>query len=211
MVFVPTNFWAPPNYFPRATMSPAELNAATNLVERQLRGFTFVSLRSIGDQPGQDTPRYLSEWQTLPDSVFIAFDKFYFPDYDYWANLYLLSGFKVYGFNTTTNIPFPLENSAFDPPASRPVVRLPYIAFNYLGQLATEDGRPLGRDIFIPLSQGSVTVARDQNQVPIMSATAPFSPPNVQEKPPGNTTNSYNLIHIDWLTGRARVEHPEMQ
>jgi hypothetical protein len=26
------------------------------------------------------------------------------------------------------------------------------------------------------------------------------------ETPPGNVTNNPNLIHIDWLTGRARIE-----
>ena len=31
-------------------------------------------------------------------------------------------------------------------------------------------------------------------------------PPQVTEMPPGNSTNAYNIIHIDWLTGRAALE-----
>jgi hypothetical protein len=34
--------------------------------------------------------------------------------------------------------------------------------------------------------------------------------PVVEERPPGNSTNAFNLIHIDWLTGRARVERQQI-
>jgi hypothetical protein len=35
--------------------------------------------------------------------------------------------------------------------------------------------------------------------------------PQVTETPPGNSTNIYNIVHIDWLTGRAQVEQPKVQ
>ena len=39
----------------------------------------------------------------------------------------------------------------------------------------------------------------------------PFAP-TVTEIPPGNSTSaSYDVIHIDWLTGRARQETQQVQ
>src|SRR5437016_4748767 len=57
IIFVPTNFWIglPPS------------TALTNLADKQLTGYTFVSLRSVGDQPGRNTKHYLASWQSLPD------------------------------------------------------------------------------------------------------------------------------------------------
>jgi prepilin-type N-terminal cleavage/methylation domain-containing protein len=211
MVFVPAVFWTNENFKADfGSLSPAELIAATNLVDKQLTGYTFVSLRSIGDQPGQRTPRYLSAWQTLPDSTFIPLWKF--------TNALtritdFVSGqiYNVTGFDVTTNVPFPSELAAFHNPSLAPYSALPFIAFDYLGRLSTDDGRPLGQDVFIPLAHGGVAVARDQNKVPIMNFDAPYSPPAAQESPPGSSTNSYNLVHIDSLTGRARLEHQEIK
>ena len=66
------------------------------------------------------------------------------------------------------------------------------IRFNYLGQLTS------GQNELIPLAQGNVFFPRNP----------PFNvPPSVVERPPGNGTNSvtYNVVSIDWLTGRARA------
>ena len=32
----------------------------------------------------------------------------------------------------------------------------------------------------------------------------------VQEIPPNNSVNSSNVIHIDWLTGRAKIERADV-
>src|SRR5450759_2933195 len=59
MVFVKTNFWLAPSFpgpwwtDPKTTA--AQKTAATNLCDKQLTGYTFVSLRSVGDQPGRGT------------------------------------------------------------------------------------------------------------------------------------------------------------
>lgn len=96
---------------------------------------------------------------------------------------------------------------------------LPYIAFNYLGQLANYSGQLLspqngtmdldftGGGVDIPLAQGSLINAKDPatRQLQIGS-------PQVIETPPGNSTNiSYNVVHIDPLTGRATLEYHKMQ
>ena len=85
---------------------------------------------------------------------------------------------------------------------------MPYIAFNYLGQL-TFDGQNLAsRDEYIPLVQGSVSPAIN----PATKAFVIGSSPSVTENAPGNGTNiSYNIVHIDRLTGRATLEFHKVQ
>jgi hypothetical protein len=101
---------------------------------------------------------------------------------------------------TSPKIPFPSEDTFLY--TSR-YVPLPYVAFNYLGQLEFQTGVS-PEDEFIPLARGSVLEPRDANKNPYQG------PPDILEKPPGNGTNAYNLIHIDWLTGRARLERQEI-
>src|ERR1035438_6040531 len=82
MVFVPTNFWTipPPNLNTWLnSLTPAAKTAVTNLVDKQLAGYTFMSSGTVGDQPGRHNWRYLAPWQSLPDGVFIAAQKFLLP------------------------------------------------------------------------------------------------------------------------------------
>jgi prepilin-type N-terminal cleavage/methylation domain-containing protein len=189
MVFVPTNFWANAGWL--NSLTPAQQTAATNLCDKQLTGYIFVSLRSVGDQPGQGVPHYLAPWQTLPDNTFIAAQKFYTTN--------TIAAYPISTFNYTTTIPFPTETSTNGP-------SLPYIAFNYLGQLTVDGQTVAGQDEYIPIAKGSVLVARD----PFTKAFQ-FNPPDVAENPPGNSTNSYNIVHIDRLTGRAVLEYQKVQ
>lgn len=205
MVFVPENFWLPPLTAGSTwtnSLTPDEFHAAINLLDKQFSGYTFVSLRSVGDQPGQGVPRYLSEWKSLPDGAFIATNKFnqlydpnnpnnFYPITDY--SFTPSRSYPIYGFNYTNSLPFPTATNWVN-------VNLPYIAFNYLGQL-TVDGTGLAqRDEYIPLAQGSIVYAVNGNKA------LQFSPPDAAENPPGNSTNSmFNVIHVDRLTGRANV------
>jgi prepilin-type N-terminal cleavage/methylation domain-containing protein len=198
MVFVPTNFW---RLVPR---SPA----LTNLVDRQLSGYTFVSHGTVGDQPGQHNWNYLAPWQELPDGTLIAPEKFMSPGtlvssvsqplFAQWNTDYQHPDQNtVYSFITNA-IPFPTATNTF-------FQNLPCIAFNYLGQL-TLDGQTLAsRDEYIPLARGSVSYGVDPTtkapQLTTMAAGA------ITLIPPGNSTNiSYNIVHIDALTGRATLE-----
>ena len=207
MVFVPQNFWTPTwmdanGQNPTAAwnnLTPAQQTATTNLCDKQFTGYTFVSLRSVGDQPGQGAPHYLAPWQTLPDGTFIATNKFESPG----SAPFFISSYdpnvKIYGFVTNTAIPFPT--------ADAPPIPLPWIAFNYLGQLTTNGVDVSGSDEYIPIAKGSVLYARD----PATKAFQ-FNPPDASEMPPGNSTNSsYNIVHIDRLTGRAVLEFQKTQ
>jgi hypothetical protein len=38
-----------------------------------------------------------------------------------------------------------------------------------------------------------------------------FASPQIVENPPGNSTNAYNIVDIDPLTGRAALQTPKMR
>jgi len=199
MVFVPTNFWAG---FTLSSLSAAQLTALTNLCSDQLTGYTFMSYGNVGDQPGQHRWHYLTPWQTLPDGTFIPMWKFAGP-------AITISNYLITPLDTTTNIPFPTEDT--DPTKTSGVPPLPYIAFNYLGQLTTNGVDMAAVHEYIPLARGSVLPAIDPNTKAYVLISPPGGLPQVTENPPGNSTNAYNVIDIDPLTGRAVLETPQIQ
>jgi prepilin-type N-terminal cleavage/methylation domain-containing protein len=188
MVFVPPSFWN------GQTFSATDQAAVTSLYEKQYIGYNFVTLHSVGDQPGRNTPHYLTPWQTLPDNTFIATNKF-----GPRGITNYIGGFPVSGFSVTNIIPFPSETSANFP-------SLPYVAFNSLGQPTIDGQNPSYTAEYIPLAHGPVGYAVDLKKVPLPQ------PPLPEEMPPGNSTGpSFNLVHIDGLTGRAVLEYQKVQ
>lgn len=215
MVFVRTNFWMAP-VFPNAwwnNLTPAQQSAATNVCDKQLTGYTFVSLRSVGDQPGQGLPHYLAPWQSLPDGTFIAQQKFQPPTSPPFYIAAYNPTIPIYGFNLTNTIPFPTENSPSFLAVSIPSrLACPYIAFNYLGQLTVDGLGMAGRDEYIPLAQGTVSPAINAATKTLVISSSSAGSPSVSETPPGNSTNSmYRIVHIDRLTGRATLEYQRVQ
>ena len=200
MVFVPTNFWADTA---TGNWSGNDKTVAANLYDKQQVGYAYVSLRSVGDQPGVHTPRYLSSWKTLPQGAYIPLWKF--SQGRMLTNTTLVpppGNVIIPAFNMTTNIPFPSEtNLPFS--LARPYVALPYIAFDGTGQLVSgQNGQPE----MIPISEGSVSYARDPN-----TQVAQAQPAQAIEQPPGNTIDNYSVVYIDRLTGHARVERRKVQ
>ena len=205
MVFVPTNFWV--------NMSPAQqaMPVTTNLCGDQLTSYTFVAYGAVGDQPGQHQWHYLTPWETLPEGTFIAQWKFpptsqpfsIATPFNFHDPIDPSKTFSVYQFDYTNSIPFPTETNQINLN-----LYLPYIAFNYLGQLVSSgnDNDFAGNGEDIPLARGSVSPAID----PTTRAFV-FGSPQVAEVPAGNSTNAYNIIHIDPLTGRATLEEPQMK
>ena len=208
MVFVPTNFWAIPGPVPTSlwwtALTADQRTAATNLCADQLSGYNFAAYGAMGDQPGRHAWHYLAPWQTLPDGAFIAQWKFG-PSYltnnvfDTVNNI----TYPVLGFQRTIDalnpIPFPTADSTG-------FTNLPYIAFNYLGQLTVDGLEIAPRDEYIPLAQGTVGYQADANKALVLG-TADFT-----ENPPGNSTNSmFHVIRIDRLTGRATLLQQKVQ
>jgi prepilin-type N-terminal cleavage/methylation domain-containing protein len=188
MVFVSTNA------FPANSAPTNDLSAYTNLMLHQYSAYALFSARSVGDQPGRSIPQYLTSWKTLPDGVF-------FPVYMFNTNPSVIA---LYTTNTLSGrrnyfpvIPFPLipPNPISVPfpgvdafVAGNPfTVNLPCIAFSPLGQLT------VNYDLYIPLARGTV------RNLPGGVAAA-------NESPAGNSVNNCNLVHIDWLTARAKIE-----
>jgi len=217
MVFVPPGFWTDPAYA-YTTWSTNDQTLATSLTDKQLTGYTYVSLRSVGDQPGVSYPRYLTPWRTLPPGAYLSLEKFtpYTPPtlpplvLQVYTNtpppaLTPVLAYKVFAFNWTNNIPFPSETTK-RASGVRPYIALPYIAFNGMGQLVYGNGAPETQPEFIPITQGTVSIPRDPNtKVALQVLPAPRAVPS------GNTTNNFNLVYIDQLTGRARIEHAKVQ
>ena len=183
MVFVPV--W---------TNIPNTTNA-NKLLAAQFTSYAFFSPRSVGDQPGRANARYLSNWKHLPDGVFIPPTKFYNPTAPLLiTNSYATKGFNVWPFHYANGLPFPSEDET-----NATTFSLPYIAFNSAGQLLWPSNE------FIPLARGSIFYARDTNGA-LSRANA-----DVIETPPGNYTSNFNVINIDWLTGRAKIEKVDIQ
>jgi prepilin-type N-terminal cleavage/methylation domain-containing protein len=240
MVFLPTNFWNvgglgfPNTWYNKLT--PPQLSAFSNLLDKQLSGYTFMAQGAVGDQPtvGQKTWHYLAPWQSLPQGSFIPLWKFYDPaggsggqqalSFNDPANPNFT--FNINPFSYTNIFPFPTEDST-NTAGNLPY--LPYIAFNYLGQLSDYYGNMLtsanqgqdydldfaGGGVDIPLAQGSVIPTKDPTSrapVPMAGSPGVIASPGVTEMPPGNSTNiSYEIVHIDPLTGRATLEYHKMQ
>ena len=176
LVFVPPS--VPTFLGSAASFRPADRYVLTNLQASQYSGYALFASHQVGDQPGRPTARYLTSWRTLPEGTFIAANKFG------GANVNGVSPFQVGQF------PFPSSDS----PVQKP---LPYIRFNYQGQVVgARDG---GTEI-IPLARGSVLAPRDGS-----------GPASVLETPPANSITISNHIRIDGLTGRARVERLQVQ
>jgi type II secretory pathway pseudopilin PulG len=198
MVFVPTNFWT---LVPNAVQGQP---AVTNLCDKQLTGYTFAAYGQVGDQPGQHQWHYLAAWQALPEGTCIAEQKFnQFPGTYYTVKdpFNLNRSYNIYGFNLANIFPFPTETNT-------PVgtCYLPYLAFNYLGQLTTNGVDMAAAHEYIPLARANVAPSVNAD-----TKTFQLGSPQVMESPPGNSTNAYNIIDIDPLTGRATLQQPKMR
>ena len=219
MVFVPTNFWGNTVYNADSTTWSNNLNyvqrtAVTNLCDKQLTGYTFVAKGAAGDQPGQHQWHYLAPWQNLPDGTFIVANKFIIspgapvsssqpsiapPVFSQWNQDYPHSDNNTIYTFTSVAIPFPTVDVTN-------YLNMPCIAFNYLGQLTANGVAVTTHDEYIPLARGSVSPAAD----PATGAWQ-LGQPSVMEIPLGNSTNAYNIIDIEPLTGRATLQQPKMQ
>ena len=121
--------------------------AANNIVGGQLTHYAFYSPRMVGEQPGQSTPRYLSEWHSLPAGAFIPAGAF-------------RNGGVFHNAVGGTAPPFidtiPLDDA--NPNTNR--VRLPFLAFDESGRLFMRT-----TNIVLPIVEGSVMHPKDTNDM----------------------------------------------
>jgi len=207
--------------------------AANNLVGGQLTAYAFYSPRMVGEQPGQSTPRYLSEWHSLPAGAFIP------------AGAFRNGGIFHNAVGAPlTGVPVLLDENY----AAGGTVTLPFIAFD-------ESGRLFGRtaNITLPIVEGSVMHPKDINDMnivmntdgvetaaPILSGSIVAGVEYLVAGSPGSRINYLGLrdagqtfvgtatttytvaagtprvvqlygVRIDWVTGRGKGVRPELQ
>lgn len=171
----------------------------TNLLSSQYTGYALFGRRTVGDQPGGGYARYLMEWRNLPDGMLFSGTNF--------VGLPPIRATAV-----PTNRPLPLMNIPFprvytgDPRGTDsrfPALTVPYIAFDPSGRI-TYDGaeRPYGPEEYLSLARGSIFYPRDSagRLAPNRSLDVVFAPPGARE-----------LVRVNGLTGRARIEQPEVR
>ncbi|MDX1953528.1 MAG: prepilin-type N-terminal cleavage/methylation domain-containing protein [Verrucomicrobiota bacterium] len=160
------------------SLNSDEKRALTNLINGQYTSYAFYSTRGLGDQPGSATKRYLSEWKSLPEGVFISTNKF---------NTNAINEIDL-------NKPLPFAKLFPFPLITSSNYTLPYIGFNYQGQML--HGK---EDLYLTLTKGTVIFPRNDD------GSMRIAPAEVIEMPKGNYTNN-PAIRVDWLTGRPRTQ-----
>ena len=115
--------------------------AANNLVGGQQTSYALYAPRMVGDQPGQQTARYLTEWQSLPDGAIIPAGAF-------------RNGAIFH--NAMGGTASPLYRTNYLDDTTAYPIQLPFVGFD-------EQGRLLGRTarVTIPIVEGSVLHPKD--------------------------------------------------
>lgn len=152
----------------------------------QYGGYALISSRTVGDQPGQSTLRYLTEWKPLPDGMLI-------PPAKYTATPAPPREFGLSFDYAPFTFPRAQSRKAGDVKAF--TANLPFIAFDARGQLISL------RDQLIPLVRGTVFLPRTQDGQLDLTRSA-----DVQTIPVKLATNDFQVVRVNWLTGRAKVE-----
>ncbi|MGI8966216.1 MAG: pilus assembly FimT family protein [Limisphaerales bacterium] len=212
IVFVPPQI-TDPNYTGilfNPTNTLEELRLMTNLLGGQYRTYALYTERHVGDQPGKSSRKYLTDWKTLPEGVFISTNKFVNVNNDQRMNLFSVTNRPFHYYDTSPFasqkpfVPaFPLAESTTNFPFG---AGIPCIGFNSSGQLISEAKftSPPYQDVIIPLSRGSIFYARDREGRFIPQ------PADAQETLSGNNSNNWTRIRVDWLTGRPKIDVPPL-
>lgn len=167
------------------------IDQVRGLWSRVYSGYAIYTKRTVGSQPGNSIPQYLTDWKSLPDGI--LFDPAKLP-------------IKV-SVNPTN--PDPLSRPHKPERLNFPTVDgdlewLPVIEFNAQGQLAS------GSDEFLTFVQGVIEFNRNSD-----GEIVPFKSPNDLQQSLIYTSQNAGQpqrhhIRINWLTGRARVVRPEI-
>ena len=221
MVFAPTNAWV--HHGPLlglggqfGTFRTEALNSLTNVIFGQGASYALYTARRMGEQPGVERPRYLTEWRHLPSGVI-------FPR-EMYAGAEMPGGPPV-GVRPhrlgLAHFPFPLVfpgirlSEHYDRRLGSPfqiwdeltsVPLLPFIAFDPSGRVsdltyanlrdAVGNAVPPGTDLVLGVAPGSVLLPRAPD------GQLMAGPADVVEAPRYGYTNG--LVRISYLTGRAR-------
>lgn len=183
MVFVPPTIYRKIDLERNSPLN--DLGTLTNLIGSQYSGYALLAARTVGDQPGRFTPRYITGWKTLPDGMVFA-------PYKYNSRFQAHPNEYVRTFSTNA-LPFPNAGSF--------LFELPFIGFDAQGRLLSQ------RDELIPIAKGRVSLPQDDNGGYIrMEPDIQLIPPVIPGAPPYTQTNTYQFVRISWITGRAQMD-----
>ncbi len=168
----------------------------TNILRLQGGVYTHYAIyafRRVGEQPGQYSSGYLTEWKSLPEKTFFGTNQF---DSGFRDVFNRAEPSPVYQINS---FPFPFSRSAR--------MDLPYIAFDLEGRClrvtsAVTGSGTTSADVELEIARGAVFFARDA------AGAVDQNSLQIQEIPPFNSTN--NLVRVNALTGRAERFLPEV-
>jgi len=169
---------------------------ANNLLGAQYSSYALFVKRNVGEQPGRELPRYLTEWKALPDGIFIA--PATFGDTNVFFN-------PVGGPFTGETFPVPFTTNNLPsfilqapPNELPPPLYLPYLAFDAQGRLV---GRQ--RDVTIRLAQGSVFYQRNPNGGFLVVD------PDPAENPPTKPVSSGEILPgaVYAVTGTGTIDY----
>ena len=105
----------------------------TNLAQQQYTAYAVYASRTVGDQPSQQKPRYLTEWKSLPDGVmFHPYKLTNNVTKSYWMNE--KTNQRIAGVTNWIEAPL-LQIKCRFPNAKGPEMNMPCIAFNHKGEL----------------------------------------------------------------------------
>ncbi|MBG89037.1 MAG: hypothetical protein CMO80_19340 [Verrucomicrobiales bacterium] len=117
------------------------------IASSQMIGYTIFADRSVGDQPGRKTSRFITDWEYLPEGVHIPHQILMNP------NIFLnVSRFTAGSGPNDVTMPIEFTNKTAN-------YYLPCIGFDTRGRLI---GRPIGgtntNDVVIPILEGAVQI-----------------------------------------------------
>src|SRR2546426_2276515 len=124
--------------------------------------YAIYADRTVGDQPGQPRPRYLSKWKSLPEGVFIAPREFNVKKFKDWESQNadpVGRPFYVSSPDARKPLVFPF------PTLTNAAVELQHISFSPRGSCVflDSDNAFKPRDEMIELARGSILASRDPN------------------------------------------------
>jgi prepilin-type N-terminal cleavage/methylation domain-containing protein len=160
-----------------------ERDAVKRLQSGAYTEYAIYAFRRVGEQPGQRSSGYITEWKILPEKTFFASNQFDF------------------GTLRRDKFPFPFSSSVNS-------ADLPYIAFDSEGR-SIEVKSPLtgggipGEDVDLEIARGAILFVRKAD------GAIDDTSFQMQEIPPFNATQ--NVVHVDALTGRAKWIKAELK
>lgn len=176
-----------------------------SLVDKEATSYALYAFRSVGDQPGNYTPRFLTEWKSLPKGMIFCTNEFAYLK-DLPGNHENFSPEKIPFDRVDPNVKpvtyYYRPQSGNQQPRVNLNVPFAYIAFNSRGQLEPRSDLTTRKDEFLCFRRGSVLVRKDPNTgLPIVGSADIVPEPN----------SSTNYIRINWLTGRAAPIEPDLE